>query len=174
MSSALYIKLYYRKSTLAFAILPLTVIVFTVMTILTIKAVKTKEKVLVNKNVSDTKTARPVKTICIVLLIYLLCYFPTIIHIIAIKKADLSSFHWLKFFVYYFFYLANAVNGFMYLARSQRFRRVLRQSMKCGAKFPPPTPTKHLHRQRNVFDVKKQAKEKPAVKCTNIKHFCPD
>ena len=174
VSSALYIQLYYRKSSLAFVIIPLIVIVFTVMSILTIKAVKRKGKILGKNNVPDTKIARAAKTIYIVLLIYLFCYIPTIIHAIASKKADLSSFHWLKFFVNYFFYLGNALNSFMYLTRSQRFRRVLKQSMKYGAKFPAPTPTKHLHWQRNVFDVKKQSKEKPAVECTKIKQFYPE
>ena len=144
------------------------------MTIVTVKAAKRKEKVLGNKTVSDIKTARAAKTICIVLLIYLLCYFPAIIHANVGKKADISSFHWLKFFAYYFFYLANTANGFMCLIRCQRFRRVLRQSMKCSVKFPPPIPTKHLHRKRNVFDVKKQIKEETTVKCTNIKYFCPE
>ena len=159
VSPALYIQLYYRKSSLTFVNIPLIVIVFTVMSILTIKAVKRKRKVRGKSNVPDTKTAQAAKTIYIVLLIYLFCYIPTIIHAIASKKANLSSFHWLKFFVNYFFYLGNAANGFMYLTRSQRFRSVFRQSMKYGAKFPAPYPTKHLHRQRNVFDVKKQTKK---------------
>ena len=174
VSSALYMKLYYRKSSITFVLLPLIVIAFTVLAILTIKAVKRKKKVLGNKNVCNTKTVRAAKTIFIVILIYFLCYLPMIIHAIASKKVDLSSFHWLKFFANYFFYLGNTANGFTYLTRSERFRRVLRQSMKCGAKFPPPIPTKHLHRQRNVFGVKKQTTVKPAVICTNIKHFCPD
>ena len=173
VSSALYLTLYYRKSSLTFVYIPL-IIIFTVMSTLTIKAVKRKQKVLGKNNVTETKTARAAKTIHIVLLVYLLCYIPTIIHAIASKIAALSSFHWLNFFVNYFFNLGNAVNGFMYLIRSQRFCRVLRQSMKCGAKFPAPIPTKHLHGQRNVFDVKKQTKEKPVVECTKIKHFSPD
>ena len=93
VSSALYIQLYYRKSSLAFVIIPLIVIVFAVITILTIKAVKRKKKVLGNKNVRDTRTARAAKNIFIVLLIYLFCFFPAVIHAIISKKADLSSFH---------------------------------------------------------------------------------
>ena len=163
VSSALYLTLYYRKSSLTFVYIPLIIIIFTVMSTLTIKAVKRKQKVFGKNTVPDTKTARAAKTIYIVLLIYLFCYIPTIIHAIASKIADLSSFHWLKFFVNYFFYLGNAANGFMYLTRSQRFRRVFRQSMKYGAKFPAPYPTKHLHCQRNVFDVEKRTKKTPPL-----------
>ena len=97
MSSALYIQLYYRKSSLSFVYILLIIIIFTIMSILTIKAVKRKQKVLGKNNVTETKTARAAKTIHIVLLIYLLCYIPTIIHAIASKIADLSSFHWLNF-----------------------------------------------------------------------------
>ena len=93
VSSALYIKLYYRNSSLCFVIIPLIVIVFAVITILTIKAVKRKEKFLGNKKVCDTRTARSAKNIFIVLLIYFLCYFSRIIHAIARKEAHLSNFH---------------------------------------------------------------------------------
>ena len=80
-------------------------------------------------NMLRTKEVQTARNIAIIVAAYFVCFVPSIVHGILLKRGIDAP--WAEYFAFFFTYFSSACNPIVYSLRTCRFREVIKELFKC-------------------------------------------